>query len=327
MNRRSFISLLSGAAVAWPLAARAQQPKMPVVGYLNASSPGTNPSFLPAFLKGLGEAGYIDGKDVATEYRWADDQYDRLPALAADLVRQQVAVIAATGGPAAAAAAKQATITIPIVFTSGADPVAAGLVASLGRPGGNVTGMSLFYAGLASKRLGLLRDLTPKHDVIGFLVNPNRVEGESQLKDVLATAHIIGQQLVVANAVNESEIDKAFATFVAAQVGGFLVASDPFFALQRKRIMTLAAQHALPGILWDPAWVAEGALMSYGIDTKEMYRQAGIYVGRILKGASPANLPVLQPTKFELAINLKAAKALGLDVPSTLLATADEVIE
>jgi putative tryptophan/tyrosine transport system substrate-binding protein len=306
---------------------RAQPPAVPVIGYLNASSPGTNPSFLPGFLKGLGEAGYIDGKDVAMEYRWADDQYDRLPALAADLVRQQVAAIAATGGPAAAVAAKQATTTIPIVFTSGADPVAAGLVASLGRPGGNVTGMSLFYAGLASKRLGLLRDLTPKHDVIGFLVNPNRVEGESQLKDVLAAAHIIGQQLLVANAVNEGEIDKAFATFVAGQAGGFLVGSDPFFSLQRKRIMTLAAQHALPGILWDPAWVAEGALMSYGIDSKEMYRQAGIYVGRILKGASPANLPVLQPTKFELAVNLKSAKALGLDVPDRLLALADEVIE
>jgi len=221
MRRRAFITLLGGAA-AWPLAARGQQAAMPVVGYLNASSPGNNPTFLPAFLKGLGEAGYVEGKNVAIDYRWADDQYDRLPAMAADLVRQQVAVIAATGGPSAALAAKQATTTIPVVFTSGADPVAASLVASLGRPGGNVPGMSLFYAGLASKRLGLLRDLIPKPDVVGFLVNPKSIESESQLKDVLAAAHIIGQQLVVVNAANESEIDEAFATLVSRQARGLL---------------------------------------------------------------------------------------------------------
>jgi putative ABC transport system substrate-binding protein len=314
LRRRQFITLLSGAVAAWPLVTRAQQP-MPVVGYLNASSPGNNPTFLSAFLQGLSEAGYVEGKNVAIEYRWADDRYGRLPAMAADLVRQQVAVIAATGGPPAALAAKQATTAIPIVFTSGADPVTAGLVASLGRPGGNVTGMSLFYAGLASKRLGLLRDLIPKADLIAFLVNPNRVEGESQLKDVLAAAHIIGQQLIVANAANESEIDMAFATFASRQARGLLVASDPFFSPQRDRIIALSARHAIPGIYWDPAWVTEGGLMSYGIDTKEMYRQAGIYVGRILKGAKPGDLPVIQPTKFELVINLKTAKTLGLDNP------------
>jgi putative ABC transport system substrate-binding protein len=245
------IAALGGAA-AWPIVARAQQAAMPVIGYLNASSPGNNPTFLSAFLQGLGEAGYIEGKNVAIEYRWADDQYGRLPVMAADLVRQQVAVIAATGGPPAALAAKQATTTIPIVFTSGADPVTAGLVASLGRPGGNVTGMSLFYAGLVSKRLGLLRDLIPKADVIAFLVNPNRVEGESQLKDVLAAAHIIGQQLVVANAVNESEIDMAFAAFASRQARGLLVASDPFFSPLRDRIIALSVRHAIPGIYWDP---------------------------------------------------------------------------
>jgi putative ABC transport system substrate-binding protein len=327
VRRRDFITLLGGAAAAWPLVARTQQAALPVIGYLNASSPGNNPHFLLAFRQGLAETGYVEGKDIAIEYRWADDQYDRLPAMAADLVRQQVAVIAATGGPPAALAAKAATTTIPIVFTSGADPVAAGLVASLGRPGGNVTGMSLFYAGLASKRLGLLRDLIPKADVIAFLLNPNFVEGQSQLKDVLTAAHLVGQQLVVANAANESEIDMAFATFVSRQARGLLVASDPFFSPRRNRIISLAAAHAIPGIYWDPAWVAEGGLLSYGIDTKEMYRQAGIYVGRILKGANPADLPVMQPTKFELMINLKTAKALGLDVPPTLLATADEVIE
>jgi putative ABC transport system substrate-binding protein len=327
VRRRQFITLLGGAAAAWPLAARAQQQRMPVIGYLNVSSPGTNPHFLPAFLQGLGEVGYVEGKNVAMEYRWAEDQYGRLPAMATDLVRQQVAVIAATGGPPAALAAKAATITIPIVFTSGADPVAAGLVASLGRPGGNVTGMSLFYAELAAKRLGLLRELIPTADVIAFLVNPNFVEGQSQLKDVLAAAHIMGQQLVVANAANEGEIDTAFATLVSRQARGLLVASDPFFAPRRHQIIALAARHAIPGIYHDPRWVAEGALMSYGIDTREMYRQAGIYVGRILKGAKPADLPVMQPTKFELAINLKTAKALGLDVPPTVLARADEVIE
>ena len=326
MRRRAFITLLGGAA-AWPLAARGQQAAMPVVGYLNASSPGNNPTFLPAFLKGLGEAGYVEGKNVAIDYRWADDQYDRLPAMAADLVRQQVAVIAATGGPSAALAAKQAATTIPVVFTSGADPVAASLVASLGRPGGNVTGMSLFYAGLASKRLGLLRDLIPKPDVVGFLVNPKSIESESQLKDVLAAAHIIGQQLVVVNAANESEIDEAFATLVSRQARGLLVASDVFFSRQRDRIIALAARHAIPGVYWDPAWVADGGLMSYGIDTKEMYRQAGIYVARILKGDKPADLPVVQPTKFELVINLKTAKALGLTVPLIMQMTADEVIE
>ena len=326
MRRREFLGVLVGYTATWPLPASAQQAAMPMIGYLNASSADNNPHFSPAFRQGLAETGYVEGKNVAIEYRWADNQYDRLPALAAELVHRQVAVIAATGGPPAAVAAKAATATIPIVFTSGADPVAAGLVASLGRPGGNVTGMSLFYAELGAKRLELLRELISRTGVIGFLVNSNFVEGQSQLKDVLAAAHMIGQQLVVVNRGSEREIDAAFATLVSRKVRGLLVASAPTISRQ-PQIRALAARHKLPAIYHTRELVAAGGLMSYGTDTKEMYRQAGIYVGRILKGAKPADLPVLQPSKFELVINLKTAKALGLTVPPKLLFTADEVIE
>ena len=327
LRRRQFLTLLGSAAAAWPLAARAQQAGTPAVGYLNAASPGTNPQYQSAFRQGLAEAGYVEGKNVAIEYRWADNQYDRLPALTSDLVRRQVAVIAATGGPPAAVAAKAATATIPIVFTSGADPVAAGLVASLDRAGGNVTGMSLFYGELGAKRLGLLRDVMRKADAIAFLVNPNFPEGQIQLKDVPEAARATGQELVVMKAGSESEIDAAFAALDPHKVGGLLVASDPLLSGHRSRIIALAARYVLPAIYYEPAWVAEGGLMSYGTDAKEMYRQAGIYVGRILKGANPADLPVMQPTKFELAINLKTTRALGLDVPLHLQQLADAVIE
>jgi ABC-type uncharacterized transport system substrate-binding protein len=327
MRRRDFITLIGGAAAAWPFAARAQQAAMPVIGYLNASSPNTNPQYLPAFRQGLAETGYVETKNLTIEYRWADDHYDRLPALAAELVARKVSVLTATGGPAAALSAKAATSSIPIVFTSGADPVAAGLVASLNRPGGNVTGMSLFYTEVGEKRLGLLRELIPQSGSIAFLVNPSTVEGKLQFKNVSTVARAIGQELIVLNASSESEIDAAFTVLMARNAASLLLASDPFFSRHRIRIVDLAARHAIPAIYFDPSFVRVGGLISYGIDVREMYRHAGVYVGRILKGAKPADLPVMQPTKLELLINLKTAKALGLDVPATLLARADEVIE
>ena len=280
---------------------------------------------MPAFRQGLAEAGYVEGQNVAIEYRWAGYQFDRLPALADDLVRRKVVVIAATGGPAAALAAKAATATIPIVFTSGADPIALGLVASLNRPGGNITGVSLLYAELGAKRLGLLRELTPKADAIGFLVNPNFLEGQTQLREVVARAS--GQQLIILNASSDSEIDLAFTTLVQRKAGGLAVASDPYFNSQRGRIIALAARHAIPAMYFDRAFVAAGGLMSYGASIQDMYRAAGVYGGRILKGEKPADLPVQQPNKFELAINLNTAKTLGLDVPLHLQQIADEVIE
>jgi putative ABC transport system substrate-binding protein len=328
MKRREFITMLGGAVVTWPLAARAQQGAGPEIGYLNASSPTINPEFLLAFRKGLAENGYVEGQNVTVEYRWAQDEYHRLPELAADLVRRQVAVIVSTGGPAAAMAAKAATATIPIVFTSGADPVRAGLVASLSQPGGNVTGMSLFYAQLGVKRLALLRELlVSKADVVAFLVNTSTVEGASQLPDVSTAAHAAGQQIIILNASTERDIDAAFTQLVEQRAGALLVASEPFFTFRRAQIIALARHHAIPTMYQGRGDAEAGGLMSYGASVTDMYRQAGAYVGRILKGAKPGDLPVQQPTKFELVINLKTAKALGIEVPPTLLAIADEVIE
>ena len=324
MKRREFISLL-GAAATWPVAARAQQQGLPVVGMLMSGAPGL--PFIDGFQRGLKEAGYSEGQNVTIEYRWAEDHRDRLPALAADLVRREVNVIFASGPPAARAA-KTATATIPIVFTSAEDPVKIGLVSSLNRPGGNVTGMSLIYVELGAKRLELLRALAPKTEVFAILVNPtSSTEGQEQLKDLPAAARAMGQQLIVANASTGSDLEKAFADLVQHRVGALIVASDLLFFTRRDQIVALAARHAIPAIYFERNFVTTGGLISYGPNTNDMYRQAGVYVGRIIKGEKPADLPVIQPTKFELVINLKTAKSLGITVPQTILATADEVIE
>ena len=327
MRRRPFITLLGGAAAAWPLAARAQQPAMPVVGMLNPQSPGSVPYFVDAFRRGLAEASYVEGKNVAIEYRWAEDHYDRIPDLATDLVARKVSVIAAPAN-AAALAAKAATSVIPIVFGVGEDPVKLGLVASLARPGGNVTGINFFTGEVVTKRLGVLRELVPAANRIAVLVNPaNSSATSSTLAAVERAAPALGMQIQAYNASSIREIDAVFAALVHERSAALFVGPDPFFQTRRVQLALLAARHALPAAFALRQYTEAGGLMSYGTSLIDVYRQVGVYTGRILNGAKPADLPVLQSTKFELIINLSAAKILGLDIPAGLLALADEVIE
>jgi putative ABC transport system substrate-binding protein len=324
VKRRDFITLVGGAA-AWPLNARAQQPSMPVIGFLNAGSAGPFRQQIAAFREGLKESGFVEGQNVAVEYRWAEGQYERLPALAADLVRRQVSVIV-TSGPAVLAA-KAATTTIPIVFSAGIDPVGLGFVASLNRPGGNITGVYHFSTGLEAKRLGLLHEMVPKAATIAVLVNPNYSEAENQLRDVQEAAVRLGVQIVVVHANAESDFDAAFSAVVQQKAAALQVCASPFFNTKRQQLVLRAARHALPAIYEWREFAEAGGLMSYGTSLADAYRQVGVYAGRILKGAKSADLPIVQSTKFEFVINLSAAKALGIEVPPTLSARADEVIE
>jgi putative ABC transport system substrate-binding protein len=327
IGRREFISAFAGATIAWPLAARAQQSAMPVIGFLSSRSPTESASVVAAFRQGLQENGYIDGQNAKIEFRWADGHYDRLPILASELVTRQVALIAATGDVLSPLAAKGATSTLPIVFVIGGDPVRFNLVASFNRPGGNITGVSLITDALGAKRLGLLQDLVPNAAVIGLLVNPDNPNAESVRKDVQEAAHITGQQIYVVNATNERDFEPAFAALVQQRAGGLLLASDPFFLGQREQLVALSARHSIPTIYEFREFATAGGLMSYGANIAAAYRQAGVYIGRILRGEKPADLPVVQPTKFDFVINLKTVKVLSLTIPAGVLAIADEVIE
>jgi putative ABC transport system substrate-binding protein len=327
VKRREFIALLGGAA-AWPLPARAQQPAMPVIGFLNTTSPDAIADLLRAFRQGLKDTGHLEGENVAIEYRWAENQIDRLPALVAELVRRRVAVIATIGGPPAAFAAKAATTTIPIVFLVGEDPARLGLVASLARPGGNLTGVNFFNTELAAKRLELLRDLLPTAKRVAVLVNPAEATNTgSVVKDAEGAARAMGLQIEVLNASTSREIDAAFATIVRERPDALFVGPGPFFTARRVQIALLAAIHRVPAIYPGRQYVEAGALMSYGASPADSCRQVGAYAGRILKGAKPGDLPVVQSSKFELVINHQTARSLGLTVPPTLLSVADDVIE
>jgi putative ABC transport system substrate-binding protein len=326
MKRRAFITLLGGAA-AWPLAARAQRPAVPVIGFLSTASAGPWTRFVEAFRAGLKEMGFVDRQNVAIEFRWAEGQYERLPPMAADLVRRNVVVLVSTGGIPSVLAAKGATSTIPIVFTLGTDPVKLGVVDSLNRPGGNVTGVNLFTAVIDTKRLGVLHDMVPTAALIAALVNPKNPPAENQTRSIQDAARALRRQVHIMHASTERELDAAFASLAQMRAGALLVAADPFFSTRRDTIVGLAARYAIPAIYEQREFAVAGGLMSYGADFLDSYRQAGLYVGRILKGERPAELPVMQSSKFEFVINLKTAKALGLDVPPGVSAQADEVIE
>ena len=326
MRRRELI-LFSSAAVAWSLAGRAQQKAMPVIGFLSGSSPGLFVPLVAAVRQGLSETGYVEGQNVSIEYRWAEGQYDRLPALAADLIARNVDLIVATGGAASVRAAKTATLTIPIVFTTGSDPVEAGLVDSLARPGGNITGVSILNVELIPKRIELISELVPEARIIALLVNPNNAGTEPMIRDVPEAARAKGVQLPILKASTQSEIDTTFTSLDQLHAGALVVAPDPFFGTRHDQLLALASRHAIPAIYAWREFVTAGGLISYGTSLAVAYRQVGTYVGKILKGAKPADLPVQQPTKIEFVVNMKAAKALGLNVPQPLLLRADAIIE
>jgi putative ABC transport system substrate-binding protein len=326
MRRREFITL-AGSAAAWPLTARAQQAAMPVIGLLHPGSSSQFAIYVAAFRKGLSQTGFVEGQNLQIEYRWADNHYERLSMLATDLVRLPVAAIAAIGGSASAKAAKAATATIPIVFIAAGDPVKDGLVVSLRRPGGNLTGLSLLNLAVAAKRLELLHELVPKAAIISVLVNPTNSQTAPELEQIQAAAPTLGLQTRVLNASNEPEIETAFAALVQERGEALLVVSDPLFTGRRDELVTLAARNAIPAVYQYREFTASGGLLSYGTNLMDTYRQAGVYMGKILKGSQPADLPVEQATKIEMVVNLKTAKALGLEVPMSILLRADEVIE